>query len=184
MPKSNKKQREKMKAAAAYMADYVSTYSNQCEVETYSEATYIDDILYGLGVSLDKKNEWAGGFEGFKERLRRHLRSSDAGQDVSAVAKTYGGGWHLNAAGFQVAHSHALGSNTEQRGKTMRLHEKHIQWLTHLADGPKERKGWWQYPIQCARAGLTKFVDPGAGDWREELTDLGREKLSERQPND
>lgn len=39
------------------------------------------------------------------------LRSSDAGQDVSAVAKTYGGGGHRNAAGFQVPHSHALGSN-------------------------------------------------------------------------
>ena len=41
------------------------------------------------------------------------LRSSDAGQDVSAIAKTYGGGGHRNAAGFQVPHSHALGSNTE-----------------------------------------------------------------------
>lgn len=39
------------------------------------------------------------------------LRSSDAGQDVSAVAKGYGGGGHRNAAGFQVPHSHALGSN-------------------------------------------------------------------------
>ena len=39
------------------------------------------------------------------------LRSSEAGQDVSAVAKTYGGGGHRNAAGFQVPHSHALGSN-------------------------------------------------------------------------
>lgn len=40
------------------------------------------------------------------------LRSSDAGQDVSAVAKPYGGGGHRNAAGFTVPHSHALGSNT------------------------------------------------------------------------
>ena len=76
MPKPNKKQREKMKAAVAYMQEYVATYSNQREVESYSEETYIDDILYGLGVSLDKKNEWAGGFENFKERLRRHLRSN------------------------------------------------------------------------------------------------------------
>lgn len=40
------------------------------------------------------------------------LRSSDAGQDVSAIAKSYGGGGHRNAAGFQVPHSHALGSNS------------------------------------------------------------------------
>lgn len=44
------------------------------------------------------------------------LRSSDAGQDVSAVAKTFGGGGHRNAAGFQVPHSHALGSNAGNEG--------------------------------------------------------------------
>lgn len=48
------------------------------------------------------------------------LRSSDAGQDVSAVAKTYGGGGHRNAAGFQVPHSHALGSNAEAHRKNGR----------------------------------------------------------------
>ena len=74
MSKPNKKQREKMKAAVAYLQKYVATYSSQCGFESYSEETYIDDILYGLGVSLDKKNEWAGGFENFKERLRTHLR--------------------------------------------------------------------------------------------------------------
>lgn len=45
------------------------------------------------------------------------LRSSDAGEDVSAVAKTYGGGGHRNAAGFQVPHSHTLGSNKEASGE-------------------------------------------------------------------
>ena len=39
------------------------------------------------------------------------LRSTAAGQDVSAIAKTYGGGGHRNAAGFQVSYSHALCSN-------------------------------------------------------------------------
>ena len=76
MAKPNKKQREKMKAAVAYMQEYVATYSNQPGFESYTEETYIDDILYGLGVSLDKKNKWAGGFENFKERLRLHLRSN------------------------------------------------------------------------------------------------------------
>lgn len=36
------------------------------------------------------------------------LRSSEAGQDVSAVAKKYGGGGHRNAAGFQVPFGHVL----------------------------------------------------------------------------
>jgi len=33
------------------------------------------------------------------------------------VAKTYGGGGHRNAAGFQVPHSHTLGSNKEASGE-------------------------------------------------------------------
>lgn len=48
------------------------------------------------------------------------LRSSDAGQDVSAVAKGYGGGGHRNAAGFQVPHSHALGSNAPHQPRASR----------------------------------------------------------------
>jgi oligoribonuclease NrnB/cAMP/cGMP phosphodiesterase (DHH superfamily) len=36
------------------------------------------------------------------------LRSSDAGEDVSAIAQQYGGGGHRNAAGFKVPFGHIL----------------------------------------------------------------------------
>lgn len=36
------------------------------------------------------------------------LRSSDDGEDVSAIAKQYGGGGHRNAAGFKVPFEHEL----------------------------------------------------------------------------
>lgn len=36
------------------------------------------------------------------------LRSTDAGEDVSAIAKQYGGGGHRNAAGFRVPAEHPL----------------------------------------------------------------------------
>lgn len=36
------------------------------------------------------------------------LRSSDAGEDVSAIAQQYGGGGHRNAAGFRVPFGHPL----------------------------------------------------------------------------
>lgn len=42
------------------------------------------------------------------------LRSSNEGQDVSAIAKQYGGGGHRNAAGFKVPHGHVLGPNRAQ----------------------------------------------------------------------
>lgn len=40
------------------------------------------------------------------------LRSTDAGEDVSAIAKQYGGGGHRNAAGFSVPYGHELTLNT------------------------------------------------------------------------
>lgn len=47
------------------------------------------------------------------------LRSTDTGIDVSAVAKTYGGGGHRNASGFRVDYQHELGSNgPDQPGRT------------------------------------------------------------------
>ncbi|MBD8791178.1 phosphohydrolase [Pseudomonas syringae] len=36
------------------------------------------------------------------------LRSADTGEDVSAIAKQYGGGSHRNAAGFSVPYAHEL----------------------------------------------------------------------------
>jgi oligoribonuclease NrnB/cAMP/cGMP phosphodiesterase (DHH superfamily) len=36
------------------------------------------------------------------------LRSTDAGEDVSAIAQQYGGGGHRNAAGFRVPFGHSL----------------------------------------------------------------------------
>ena len=42
------------------------------------------------------------------------LRSTDAGMDVSEIAKQYGGGGHRNAAGFKVSFDHALANPTVQ----------------------------------------------------------------------
>lgn len=41
------------------------------------------------------------------------LRSNDDGQDVSDIAKLYGGGGHRSAAGFRVPYDHALVVNKE-----------------------------------------------------------------------
>lgn len=42
------------------------------------------------------------------------LRSTDAGMDVSEIAKQYGGGGHRNAAGFRVPFGHPLTITEEQ----------------------------------------------------------------------
>jgi hypothetical protein len=69
-----KRDPDKMKEAAAYLTEYMRTYDQQLGYENYSEATFIDDVLYGLGVALDpKQHRFAQGFDAFKKKLANHL---------------------------------------------------------------------------------------------------------------
>jgi hypothetical protein len=56
---------------------YVETYSGQDGYETYSDKTLLDDMLYGIGLSLQigtpTDYSGPGGFERFKQRLREHI---------------------------------------------------------------------------------------------------------------
>lgn len=64
---------ERMENAVEYMTEYMRTYPTQYGYKDYSDETYIDDILYGLGASLDGKYRFAQGFDQFKKRLLEHL---------------------------------------------------------------------------------------------------------------
>lgn len=64
----------KIKKTIEYLQKYINTYDEQFEHVDYSDETIIDDVLYGLGVALDDKYEFANGFDEFKERLKKHLR--------------------------------------------------------------------------------------------------------------
>ena len=66
---------KKMAEAVAYLKKYIGTYDQQPMYLDYREETLIDDILYGLGASLDKRYEFSGGFQAFKERLLEHLKA-------------------------------------------------------------------------------------------------------------
>lgn len=69
-----KQKRKRMKSMVASLQEYMRTYSQQSGYENYSDAIFIDDILYGLGLSLDcDKYKCAGGFEAFKAFLREYL---------------------------------------------------------------------------------------------------------------
>lgn len=67
--------RERMKAAVAHLTSYMVTYTKQEFYEDYTDKTYIDDILYGLGISLGKEYTCADGFDKFKDVLRKHLEA-------------------------------------------------------------------------------------------------------------
>lgn len=55
-----------------------------------------------LGNRLAKGNDFAAVWFRMDDKIIFSLRSSEYGQDVSAIAKKYGGGGHFHAAGFQV----------------------------------------------------------------------------------
>ncbi len=60
--------------AVSYLEKYVSTYSSQQGYEGYPPSIFIDDVLYGLGVSIyGPSAEWHGGYQEFKVKLMEYL---------------------------------------------------------------------------------------------------------------
>lgn len=56
------------------LQQYIKTYNKQYEWEQYQEKTVIDDILYGLGIAIDKQiYSGANGFKEFKHFLLLYL---------------------------------------------------------------------------------------------------------------
>jgi len=72
------KRRERMREMVAKFQDYVRSYSGQSCYEDYSDTIFLDDMLYGIGLSLQVGTPTdftgAGGYERFKQKLREHLK--------------------------------------------------------------------------------------------------------------
>lgn len=69
---------KRMRGIVAAFQKYVSTYSDQPYYETYLDKTFLDDMLYGVGIAFDREEySTALGYEKFKARLREHLRLTD-----------------------------------------------------------------------------------------------------------
>lgn len=66
---------KRMRKAIAYMKGYMAEYHKQAACLDYSDATFIDDVLYGLGLALHGTScSYASGYEAWKEKLREHLK--------------------------------------------------------------------------------------------------------------
>jgi hypothetical protein len=72
-PRLTKKQ-ARMQDTVSRLQRYMNTYTEQTGYMDYEDVTYINDVLYGLGISLDDELFCGGyGFARFKEFLRAHL---------------------------------------------------------------------------------------------------------------
>jgi hypothetical protein len=67
------KQTNSTKNAVEILKIYIDTYDSQKGYEDYSTQIYIDDILYGLAISLSNEYTYAPGFEQFKKDLQEYL---------------------------------------------------------------------------------------------------------------
>jgi hypothetical protein len=68
---------QRMERAVAYLRNFMATYDQQQGYGDYSDETYINDVLYGLGVSLSDEYQFAGGFRKFLTLLRDHLEKGN-----------------------------------------------------------------------------------------------------------
>ena len=54
--------------------EYVATYTKQRHYKKYSNETFIDDMLYGIGIAINKKDyRFANGYKKWKQELITHL---------------------------------------------------------------------------------------------------------------
>lgn len=78
LKENDKKYHQKrMKLMVQYLTRYMETYDQQSGYENYSDETFINDVLYGLGVALNpEQHQFADGFQHWKEKLLQHLQQS------------------------------------------------------------------------------------------------------------
>lgn len=70
--KPKKCPKERMRRIVKDMQEYIDTYSSQRGYERHSDETFVNDMLYGIGISINKQDfGFAGGFRRFKEKLKK-----------------------------------------------------------------------------------------------------------------
>jgi hypothetical protein len=70
--------RKRMKRIVAKMKRYVENYDKQPFYLDYSDDTFIHDMLYGIGISISTKYEYAPGYDKFRKFLSKYVGSNCA----------------------------------------------------------------------------------------------------------
>ena len=74
------KAQKRMDQIVGDFQEYVETYSNQSNWRDYSDTIFIDDMLYGIGIALNRPDhEFGKGYDTWKEKLRAHLERVQTG---------------------------------------------------------------------------------------------------------
>jgi hypothetical protein len=69
--------KKRMALMVKYLQRYMETYPKQYGYENYNDFTFIDDLLYGLGVALNpKEHQFATGYDVWKQKLIEFLNGN------------------------------------------------------------------------------------------------------------
>lgn len=63
--------------AIDYLTDYMNTYKDQANYQDYTPYTFVQDIIYGLGVAMSEDHKFANGYRDFKKKLVDYLEHRD-----------------------------------------------------------------------------------------------------------
>ncbi len=67
---------------------YVATYSTQKGYEDYEDETFLNDMLYGLGIAIDNgAYGWAGGYVKFKKKVLQGIVNTKDGSTTTLSSK-------------------------------------------------------------------------------------------------
>jgi len=67
---------DRMDKIVSYFQNYVATYSDQQNYKTYSDRIFIDDMLYGIGIAINKnKYQNAVGYRLWKKELIKYMNN-------------------------------------------------------------------------------------------------------------
>jgi hypothetical protein len=68
-----KKNVKRMELIVKRFQRYVATYSDQALYGSYSDETFLSDMLYGIGIAFDPKFKFHNGYEKWLEVLQSFL---------------------------------------------------------------------------------------------------------------
>ena len=72
---TNKKKR--MEKMVKKFQEYVASYSRQPLYKTYSDETFLNDMLYGIGVTFSNKFEFRDGLFYWKKVLKNFIETDE-----------------------------------------------------------------------------------------------------------
>lgn len=79
-----------MKDIVADFEKYVVTYKSQADYENYSYETFINDMVYGIGLAINPETYmWADGYESFKIDLIEFFRNRQFNHTPEYEYKNY-----------------------------------------------------------------------------------------------